>query len=89
MYGGKFYKSHDLNSLRWHCQQQQELPTLSELMLKELTEHYEGARYKGKKFGRQDAEEALAMAEQVKHIILANVPNSARPDEARDDQDNA
>lgn len=79
LYGGKFYKTHNLDSLRFHCRKQADLSGLSTIKLKRITKYYESTRYDAEPCTEAQAREAVAAAKQVKAIILSSVPAAARP----------
>lgn len=73
-------RTHDLEELQRLCLEQEPLPELAALDLTELTAYAVELRYDAEFWPpRSTADEAVALAQQIRALILPRVPASARP----------
>lgn len=73
-------RTHDLEELQRLCAEQEAMPELAALDLTELTAYGVELRYDTEFWPSQPtASEAVALAERVRALMLAQIPPSARP----------
>jgi len=80
LHGRPIPRTHDLEELERSCQEIKPLPELGQLDLSELTGYAVELRYDAEFWpARETASEAVAVAEQVRAIVLTLLPAAARP----------
>lgn len=79
LHGFPTSKSHDLDSLRWHCRKVRDLSGLASLRLKEISEFIYKRYELGLIVSKDDAQSMLAVGDKIREIILEAVPPEARP----------